>query len=179
MEQRSLFERLGGSEAIAAVVDDFVARCAGDSRINGKFAHIDWTPIRYVNQGYPRAGLAGLYRAADIALVTPLRDGMNLVAKEYVAAQDPDNPGVLILSKFAGAAERMTEALLVNPYSRDDLSDIILRALQMPLEERRARWQALLESVRTDDVHRWWRRFVDALRPNTPQQVDLILDQAR
>ncbi len=76
-------------------------------RINGEYADADWVPIRYVNQGYPRDQLAGIYRAARIALVTPLRDGMNLVAKEYVAAQDPDDPGVLILSRFAGAAEQI------------------------------------------------------------------------
>ena len=101
-------------------------------RINGEFAHVDWVPIRYVNQGYPRDGLAGFYRAADVGLVTPLRDGMNLVAKEYVAAQDPDDPGVLILSRFAGAAHQLKEALLVNPYSKDEISDAIRKALDMP-----------------------------------------------
>ena len=88
-------------------------RCPG--RINGAFADIDWAPIRYVNRNYRRDELAGIYRAARVGLVTPLRDGMNLVAKEYVAAQDPDDPGVLILSRFAGAARQMTEALIVNP----------------------------------------------------------------
>ena len=85
-------------------------------------------PIRYVNQGYPRDGLAGFYRAADVALITPLRDGMNLVAKEYVAAQDPADPGVLILSRFAGAAAPMREALLVNPFSSEDVSEAISKA---------------------------------------------------
>jgi trehalose 6-phosphate synthase len=135
-------------------------------RINGEFASVDWVPIRYVNQGYGREDLAGFYRASEIALVTPLRDGMNLVAKEYVAAQDPENPGVLILSRFAGAALQLKEALLVNPYSKEEISDAIYRALQMPLEERVRRWQAMHECVRDRDVV-WWRRsFVEALQGN-------------
>ena len=132
-------------------------------RINGEFAHVDWVPIRYVNQGYPREGLAGLFRAADVGLVTPLRDGMNLVAKEFVAAQDEEDPGVLILSKFAGAATQMKDALLVNPYSKDELSDTICKALTMPLDERRHRWERLIAGVRKDDVHAWRSRFVSAL----------------
>lgn len=128
-------------------------RLAG--RINGAHAELDWVPIRYVNQGYARDELAGVYRAAKIGLVTPLRDGMNLVAKEYVAAQDPDDPGVLILSRFAGAAEQMSDALLVNPYSAEDLSDALQRALRMPLSERKARWKTLAEDVHRRDVM-WW-----------------------
>ena len=132
-------------------------------RINGAFAHVDWVPIRYVNQGYPHAGLAGFYRAADIALITPLRDGMNLVAKEYVASQDPADPGVLILSRFAGAAHQLGEALLVNPYSKDEISDAIRTALTMPLRERLRRWEALIEGIRRDDVSAWRVGFVEAL----------------
>ena len=132
-------------------------------RINGQFAHVDWVPIRYVNQSYPRAGLAGLYRSSDVALITPLIDGMNLVAKEYVAAQDPDDPGVLILSKFAGAALQMTEALLVNPYSKDAISDALAIALAMPLDERKRRWSALMAGVSSDNVHRWREDFLSAL----------------
>ncbi|MFN3943841.1 MAG: alpha,alpha-trehalose-phosphate synthase (UDP-forming) [Allosphingosinicella sp.] len=133
-------------------------------RINGEFAEVDWVPIRYVNQGYPRAELAGFYRAAKIALVTPLRDGMNLVAKEYVAAQDPEDPGVLILSRFAGAALQLKDALLVNPYSKDEISDAIAKAMAMPREERIRRWKAMVESVRNEDVV-WWRHaYVEALR---------------
>ncbi|MEH3106553.1 MAG: trehalose-6-phosphate synthase [Sphingomonas fennica] len=132
-------------------------------RINGAFADLDWVPIRYVNQGYPRDVLAGVYRAARIGLVTPLRDGMNLVAKEYVAAQDPADPGVLILSRFAGAAEQMHEAVLVNPYSAEEMSDAILAALRMPRDERIARWQALNEGVQRENVLWWCRRFVDTL----------------
>jgi trehalose 6-phosphate synthase len=132
-------------------------------RINGAHADYDWVPIRYVNQGYPRDVLAGIYRAARIGLVTPLRDGMNLVAKEYVAAQNPDDPGVLILSRFAGAAEQMTEALLVNPHSADEVADAILAALKMSKEERVRRWRALMDGVEREDVMWWRRRFTDAL----------------
>jgi hypothetical protein len=132
-------------------------------RINGEFASVDWVPIRYVNQGYPREELAGFYRAAEIALVTPLRDGMNLVAKEYVAAQDPEDPGVLILSRFAGAAAQLKDALLINPYSKDEISDAIHQALKMPKEERVRRWQAMNESVRDEDVVAWRHAFVSAL----------------
>ncbi|HYI63556.1 MAG TPA: alpha,alpha-trehalose-phosphate synthase (UDP-forming) [Allosphingosinicella sp.] len=132
-------------------------------RINGEFAHVDWVPIRYVNQGYPRQALSGFYRASDVALVTPLRDGMNLVAKEYVAAQDPADPGVLILSRFAGAAHQLAEALLVNPYSKDEISDAIRKALDMPKGERVRRWESLIDNVRREDVVSWRRDFVAAL----------------
>ena len=132
-------------------------------RINGEFADFDWVPIRYVNHGYPRDQLAGIYRAARIGLVTPLHDGMNLVAKEYVAAQDPDDPGVLILSEFAGAAAQLSEAMLVNPYSAEEIADAIQTALTMPRGERIRRWQALLDVVREQDVMWWRRRFTDAL----------------
>ena len=132
-------------------------------RINGAHADLDWVPIRYVNRGFPRAVLAGVYRAARIGLVTPLRDGMNLVAKEYVAAQDPEDPGVLILSRFAGAALQMTDAVLVNPHSAEELSDAIELALKMPREERVARWRALMDGVEREDVIWWRKRFTDAL----------------
>src|SRR3569833_3105678 len=132
-------------------------------RINGEFAEVDWVPLRYVNQGYSREDLAGFYRAAEIALITPLRDGMNLVAKEYVAAQDPKDPGVLILSRFAGAALQLKDAILVNPYSKDEISDALLQALNMPKEERIRRWQALNEVVKREDVVEWRKAFVKAL----------------
>jgi len=133
-------------------------------RINGAFAHVDWVPIRYVNQGYIRASLSGFYRASDVALITPLRDGMNLVAKEYVAAQDPEDPGVLILSRFAGAAHQLKDAILVNPYSKDEISDAIGKALAMPKDERVQRWRALMDSVRREDVVAWRKSFVAALQ---------------
>ena len=136
-------------------------------RINGAFATVDWVPIRYVNRAYRRDQLAGIYRAAKLGLVTPLRDGMNLVAKEYVAAQDPDDPGVLILSRFAGAAEQMGEALIVNPFSREDVSDAILKCLGMPLAERRRRWERLMDGLARTDVSAWRDAFVAALmRPD-------------
>lgn len=139
-------------------------------RINGAYADIDWVPVRYVNRGYSRAELAGIYRAARVGLVTPLRDGMNLVAKEYVAAQNPDDPGVLILSHFAGAAAQLDQAVLVNPYSAEEVSDAIATALTMPRDERIARWRSLFENVSREDVM-WWRRtFTDALETQPAQE---------
>lgn len=132
-------------------------------RVNGQHATVDWVPLRYVNQPYRRDELSGLYRAAEVGVVTPLRDGMNLVAKEYVAAQDEDDPGVLILSEFAGAAEQMQDALVVNPRSPEDLADAIRRGLEMPLEERRRRWRSLMDGVSRDNVTKWRDAFVDAL----------------
>jgi trehalose 6-phosphate synthase len=150
------------------------ARLDGVSgRINGAYSTVDWVPVRYVNRAYRRDELAGIYRAAHVGLITPLRDGMNLVAKEYVAAQDPDDPGVLILSKMAGAAEQMKEALIVNPLSREDVSDAIRRALSMPREERVRRWRALMDGVEKDDVTAWRDDFVEALRKADPPTLHL------
>jgi len=131
--------------------------------VNGDFGELDWMPVRYIHRSVARKRLPGLYRAASVALVTPLRDGMNLVAKEFIVAQDPEDPGVLILSRFAGAAEQMREALLVNPYDTTRTAETMQRALQMPLEERQRRHQALLQSVREQDVHWWRQRFLHAL----------------
>ncbi|WP_426163282.1 alpha,alpha-trehalose-phosphate synthase (UDP-forming) [Sandarakinorhabdus sp. DWP1-3-1] len=139
-------------------------------RINGAFADVDWVPLRYVNRAYPRGELAGIYRAATAALVTPLRDGMNLVAKEYVAAQDPDDPGVLILSKFAGAATQMGSALLVNPFDGQDMMEAMDRALTMPLAERKERWTELYDGVRQDDVLAWREHYIAALQETPSQQ---------
>lgn len=132
-------------------------------RINGEFAEVDWMPIRNVHRMHTREELAGVYRAADVMLVTPLRDGMNLVAKEFVAAQDEDDPGVLILSRFAGAAQQMREALVVNPFSQEDMADAIKRALDMPIEERVRRWRTLMEGVDKNDVVAWRDSFVTCL----------------
>jgi len=129
-------------------------------RINGEFSDIDWAPFRYVNKNYRRDELAGIYRAARVGLVTPLRDGMNLVAKEFVAAQDPENPGVLILSRFAGAARQLKEALLVNPNSPEELAEAIKQALAMELPERIRRWRALFDNVQREDVTAWRDAFV-------------------
>ncbi|HUF87687.1 MAG TPA: trehalose-6-phosphate synthase [Thermohalobaculum sp.] len=131
--------------------------------INGRFADFDWTPVRYIHRAVPRATLAALFRASDVGLVSPLRDGMNLVAKEFVAAQDEKDPGVLVLSKFAGAAEELEEALIVNPYDIDEMAENLQRALTMPLDERRTRYRALIERIRAHDVHAWYREFLDAL----------------
>ena len=132
-------------------------------RINGEFADVDWAPFRYVNKNYRRDELAGIYRAARVGLVTPLRDGMNLVAKEFVAAQNPEDPGVLVLSRFAGAARQMREALLVNPNSPEEVADALKRALAMSRDERIERWQALFEGVTRQDVTAWRDSFVAAL----------------
>ena len=132
-------------------------------RINGAYGEADWTPIRYVNRAYSRSTLAGLYRAARVGLVTPLRDGMNLVAKEYVASQNPDDPGVLILSRFAGAARECQAALLVNPYDPDSVAVAIGRALSMPLVERRERHTSLFEVLSRNDIQYWAARFLGEL----------------
>ena len=137
---------------------------AVSGRINGAYATVDWVPLRYVNRSYRRDQLAGIYRAAKVGLITPLRDGMNLVAKEYVAAQDPDDPGVLVLSKFAGAAEQMKSALIVNPFSREDISDAIRRGLAMETEERIRRWQPLIADIKKQDVGAWRDSFVTTLK---------------
>jgi trehalose 6-phosphate synthase len=129
-------------------------------RINGEFSDIDWAPFRYVNKNYRRDELAGIYRAAGVGLVTPLRDGMNLVAKEFVAAQNPDEPGVLILSRFAGAARQLKEALLVNPNSPEEIAEALKQALAMEKPERISRWCALYENVQREDVTAWRDAFV-------------------
>jgi trehalose 6-phosphate synthase len=135
--------------------------------INGAHGQLDWTPIQIMTRGFTRKGLAGLYRASHVALVTPLRDGMNLVAKEYIAAQDPENPGVLILSRFAGAAQELREALIVNPYDVAEVAETLRRALHMPLAERKDRWRALDETVRSVSAHRWSTDFLAALEGGT------------
>jgi trehalose 6-phosphate synthase len=132
--------------------------------INSNFAEPDWTPIRYVNKSFQQARLAGFYRAARVALVTPLRDGMNLVAKEYVAAQDPDDPGVLVLSRFAGAAHELPDALLVNPFDTEQVVGALRQALTMPLGERKRRWLRMIDHLRSHDVTAWRANFLDALR---------------
>ena len=132
-------------------------------RINGAFGEADWTPIRYINHPYSHSTLAGLYRAARVGLVTPLRDGMNLVAKEYVASQDPDDPGVLILSRFAGASQECKAALLVNPYDPGSVAAAIGQALAMPLAERRERHDSLFRILSHNNSQRWADRFVAAL----------------
>jgi trehalose 6-phosphate synthase len=132
-------------------------------RINGKYGEVSWTPIRYVNRIYSRSALGGLYRTARVGLVTPLRDGMNLVAKEYVAAQDPGDPGVLILSRFAGAAVESKSALLVNPYDVESIATAMAQALMMSLAERRARHSALIKTITENNIEKWQKDYLDAL----------------
>jgi trehalose 6-phosphate synthase len=144
--------------------------------INGEFASIDWVPIRYVNKGYRRDELFGVYRAAKVGLVTPLRDGMNLVAKEFVAAQNPADPGVLVLSCFAGAAAQLDAAVIVNPHSSEDIADGMARALAMPLDERKQRHAAMLDCVVKQDVRWWSAKFMEALsRPGPAAAQRLVV----
>ncbi|MDB5651050.1 MAG: hypothetical protein JWL62_2570 [Hyphomicrobiales bacterium] len=138
-----------------------VAEVAG--RVNGKFGDIDWAPIRYVNRSIARAALAGLYRSARMGVVTPLRDGMNLVAKEFVAAQNEENPGVLVLSRFAGAARELRGAIMVNPYDTDGMAHAFKAAFDMPLEERISRIKPMIRYLREHNVHRWCIEYLDAL----------------
>lgn len=131
--------------------------------INGRFAEFDWVPLRYMTRPIARAALAGFYRVARVGLVTPLRDGMNLVAKEYVAAQDPENPGVLVLSRFAGAAEELDDAVVINPNDPDEIMEALHLALTMPLDERKARYEKLFEKVCHTTAHTYCRDFIAAL----------------
>src|SRR3954469_13479620 len=139
-----------------------VAKLVSD--VNGRHGEIDWTPIRYLNKGFGQAVLAGLYRTAQVGVVTPLQDGMNLVAKEYVAAQNPADPGVLVLSKFAGAANELDTALIVNPHDIDGMARTIAIALSMPLTERRMRWEAMMAKLRGQTIQTWFADFTDTLR---------------
>jgi trehalose 6-phosphate synthase len=131
--------------------------------VNGRHGEVDWIPIRYLNKSFSQLTLAGFYRAAHVGLVTPLHDGMNLVAKEYVAAQNPFDPGVLVLSAFAGAAKELDAALLVNPHDVDGMAREIAAALAMRLEERRERWRVMVERLRAHSVQNWFADFMRAL----------------
>ena len=151
---------------------------AAVGRIHGRFAEPHQLPIRYINRNFSQDVLFSFYRASRVGLVTPLRDGMNLVSKEYIASQDPADPGVLILSCFAGAAAELDAALIVNPYSIDEVVQALRQALAMPLDERRTRHAALLSRIRTNDIHRWRRDFLNTLetcgivsRPSTKPYV--------
>ena len=125
-------------------------------------------PLRYVNKAFQPSTLAGFYRMAKVGLVTPFRDGMNLVAKEYVCAQDPADPGVLVLSRFAGAAEELDAALLVNPYDADGVAQALRAALLMPQAERQSRWEAMMEVLRRNDIASWRQRFLAMLSAGEP-----------
>ena len=131
--------------------------------MNGELADVDWVPIRYLNKSFSRRTLFGFLRQAQVGLVTPLRDGMNLVAMEYLASQRSQDPGVLVLSRFAGAAETLPDALIVNPYDVEGVAKTIQAALTMPLEERRERWQRSMDVLRSNSVEAWFERFVTRL----------------
>jgi trehalose 6-phosphate synthase len=150
-------------ETVAAYADIRRELETLSGRINGRYGELDWVPIQYIHRSTPRKMLVDVFRNSRIGFVTPLRDGMNLVAKEYVAAQDPDDPGVLILSRFAGAAEQMQEALIVNPYDVEEMAKSIKVALDMGLTERQERHGALLEGVRRHNTYVWCRSFLNAL----------------
>ena len=150
-----------------AQIQQQVAELAG--RVNGALGSLDWVPIRYVNRSIAQNVLAGIYRLGRVGLVTPMRDGMNLVAKEYVAAQDPDNPGVLVLSRFAGAAREMDGALLVNPYDTDAVANAIAQALSMPLAARQERFAPMMRRLTDYDIARWCRDFLAALGDAEPE----------
>ena len=146
-------------------------------RINGRYGQLGWTPLFYLNQHFERKILMKVFRYADVGLVTPLRDGMNLVAKEYVAAQDPADPGVLVLSQFAGAANELTSALIVNPYDRDDVANALHRALNMPLTERISRHADMMKVIRENDIDHWQARFIEDLNHITPRSVESNLQK--
>lgn len=150
-------------ESVVAYADIRQELEALSGAINGKFGELDWVPIQYIHRSTPRRMLVDVYRHSRIGFVTPLRDGMNLVAKEYIAAQDPEDPGVLVLSRFTGAAEQMKDALIVNPYDVEEMADVIKVALEMGLQERKERHQALLSGVRTEDTFAWCRAYMHAL----------------
>jgi trehalose 6-phosphate synthase len=160
----------GGIEAYGNLQSE-VAKLVSD--VNGVHGEVDWTPIRYLNKGYGQAVLAGLYRTAQVGVVTPLQDGMNLVAKEYVAAQNPADPGVLVLSKFAGAANELDTALLVNPHDIDGMAHTIATALSMALTERRMRWEAMMTKLRGHTIQQWFADFIDALQDSQRDKATL------
>ncbi|WP_240545277.1 alpha,alpha-trehalose-phosphate synthase (UDP-forming) [Sinorhizobium fredii] len=145
-------------------------------RVDGELGTIGWVPVHYINQSLSQAELARVYRRARVGLVTPLRDGMNLVAKEYVAAQDPRDPGVLVLSRFAGASSELEGAILVNPYDPEDMASAIETAVDMPRDERIRRWTAMMERLREHDVYRWCHDFLASLDP--PRGLAAPLDAA-
>jgi trehalose 6-phosphate synthase len=148
---------------VAAYVEirDTLERAAGHT--NGQFADTDWTPVRYLNKDFAHRTLSGFLRVANVGVVTPLRDGMNLVAKEFVAAQDPEDPGALVLSKMAGAANELSGALLINPYDRNAVARTLGQALSMPLAERRERHETNMKALRANSISRWHESFISRL----------------
>jgi trehalose 6-phosphate synthase len=152
------------------VISDELDTAVG--RLTGRFAEPDWLPMTYVKRAYSQASLAGLYRLARVGLVTPLRDGMNLVAHEYVASQNPENPGVLVHSRFAGAAEIFHDALIINPFDTDETAEAMRLAIAMPLEERKTRWESLMKVAQTHNVDNWANSYLAALTGEAPSGAD-------
>jgi trehalose 6-phosphate synthase len=165
----------GGIEAYGNLQSE-VSKLVTD--VNGVHGEVDWTPIRYLNKGFGQAVLAGLYRTAQVGVVTPLHDGMNLVAKEYVAAQNPADPGVLVLSKFAGAANELDAALIVNPHDIDGMARAIATAISMPLTERRTRWEAMMAKITCHTIQRWFADFIDALEETRAEKTSIAPEPA-
>ena len=165
----------GGIEAYGNLQNE-VARLVSD--VNGRHGEVDWTPIRYLNKGFNQSVLAGLYRTAQVGVVTPLHDGMNLVAKEYVAAQNPADPGVLVLSKFAGAANELDTALLVNPHDIDGMARVIAMALSMPLTERRLRYETMMDTLKRHTITHWFADFIRALQESQNECAPSIAEPA-
>jgi trehalose 6-phosphate synthase len=137
---------------------------AAAGHVNGMFAEYDWVPIRYLNKSFSRRALAGFFRASRVGLVTPLRDGMNLVAKEFVAAQSAKDPGVLVLSRFAGAAQELDGALIVNPHDVEGVAERLQEALNLPLKARQERWRSMYKAIAKNDVTTWRESFLQALQ---------------
>ncbi len=144
-------------QAVVRKVDELVGH------INGRFGSFAWIPINLIKRPLSQQRVTALYRASKVGLITPLRDGMNLVAKEYVAAQDPEDPGVLVLSQFAGAAEELDDAILVNPHDVNGTADSLRLAIEMSAADRVGRWQRMMKKLRSNDIHHWRRSFLKAL----------------
>jgi trehalose 6-phosphate synthase len=155
-------------------VREEVERLVG--RINGRFGDLNWRPVTYLHRSLPQSDLARLYRESAVGLVTPLRDGMNLVAKEYVAAQIPEEPGVLVLSRFAGAAEQLRESLLINPHDINELARTLDRALTMPRQERWARHNRLMQRISTNDLANWRDSFIQSFAASDPATLNLFTE---
>ncbi|MCG9697463.1 trehalose-6-phosphate synthase [Shewanella sp. Isolate11] len=144
---------------------DRIDREAG--HIIGTYADFDWMPLRYINRGFKRSTILAMYSRANVGLVTPLKDGMNLVAKEYVAAQNPEDPGVLVLSHLAGAADELDAAVIINPYDIGAIAGGLAQALNMPLDERIDRWKKMMEVLTKQDIHAWQSKFIADLKSVT------------
>ena len=152
-------------ESFRRQVDEMVGR------INGRFGTLEGSPVHYLFQSFPQRDVVKMYRAADVMLVTPIRDGMNLVAKEFIACRNEEN-GVLILSEFAGASSQLEEALHVNPYDIEEVGEAIKRAITMPLDEQEARMRRLRDRVAREDVHHWASTFLQALERSQARLVE-------